>query len=446
MAGSGGSPGCMGPAIAGAMCPQDGLSCGDACGNSCKCADGQWFCAGTCNNECGPGAKCDGNTGCSYNEGNCTVSCQCGPGGNYICEKGCVVDQCTQGAQCQPGTACSNGGPDGCSTNCFCTDSGTYQCKSNCPGECTQGAMCQPGTSCATGDSNGCINECFCSNKGGYECKTTCPGACTDDLVPCGLPCGQPGADCFCSDNGQPVPCTCGFGPNDAPAWQCETSPNVCAPGAMCNPGEGCGTIGPDGCSLSCQCSPFGTYECVSSCGQTCPNQPPACGTPCQGFAEGQECKCFSGKENVPCTCSSFGFVPSWDCSSQPGGCQQGAPCMGGSCITQTPDGCSVSCQCNFNGTFDCKIDCSTDTCAPGAQCAPGTACQVPQGDPGCFLSCSCSQGGLYQCAAFCDPDNQCPSSFPVPGSACVKPGLQCDYDSGFCTCGDQGTWFCAAF
>lgn len=351
---------CKQPAVAGGACDKDGAACADACGNACKCSDNVWFCSGQC-----------------------TVPTQCIPGGT-----------------CAGGEACKAEFPSGCVLACECSKEGTYQCTQACP-DCSPGAPCDQGTACKSISPGGCTQACKCGPQGGYECTNSC-GECPTEGPVCGTPCSPPGLSCACVGDGGPVPCTCDFGPN-GPQWQCEAPPDGCTQGGKCQPGVGCGTMGPDGCITQCECLKDGTYSCATSCGSPCPDKPALCGQSCEGF-EGSSCSC-AGKEgeSYPCTCLPDKQGSSWACGDEP-----------------------------------------PPVCSPGGFCQPGETCQTQQDD--CLLSCECSKGGLYQCKSVCDePPSACPAKVPMPGTKCDQPGIKCPYDSlTVCFCQEDLSWACA--
>lgn len=348
---------CPGTVNAGESCQEQGVTCGDACGNSCICSGNKWFCDGPCApGGCSPGAVCTPGESCATKgPDGCNTTCECGPEGLFGCTTKCG-NGCFPGAACQPGTACGGSTPDGCVVDCFCTDQGVLGCKSSCEGSCVPGGPCQPGTACNEELPNGCSTGCFCGEEGAYSCKTVCGQVCPGGPQPCGAPCfGLEDQKCTCFEDDQAVPCTCAVGPQGS-FWQCKGQPppqcapggpcvgfpcsaetpdgcfNVCecgpggfyqckkdcpqgscAPGASCTPGSECATPqGPPGCTLACTCSPAGLHQCAASCepGNSCPKQIPPPFSPCP--PDGPESCPYPG--GIVCFCGDGG----WDCVFPP--------------------------------------------------------------------------------------------------------------------------------
>ncbi len=368
-----------------------------------------------------PGVQPKSGGACSLStEDLCTYASgpSCGPGSVYtICQCtdaaawNCVTakdtpcsDTCNgpvaAGQSCEnEGAACS----DACSNACKCSD-GQWFCNGQCtdppPTKCSTGAECKPGDECKEATPDGCVTYCSCTQDGLYACKSDCSSTCAVDSAVCGGSCSTIGQSCTCFGKDGAVPCTCDFGPTDAPVWMCETPSTGCEQGALCKPGQSCGSApGPDGCSTSCSCGKGGTYDCTTSCSVSCPDTPALCGQPCMAVPDAV-CKCV-GKEGEaqPCSCENG----AWACTTTP-----------------------------------------VDPCTPGAKCTPGDACKDVQ-DDGCVLSCQCSKGGLYQCKSDCPDPAACPAMTPTPGDKCSDPGLSCSYGVfTVCSCGKDGTWSCA--
>ena len=454
-----------------AYCSNPGEACptGDACSRqqafcltvSCGASQAQNPCVLTSGNEgfcCG--AACADVNSDGQNCGQCGNAC----GSSQFCNQG----QCVPTSACTPsndGTACPvSPGVVGlcCQSTCVDPRSDAHNCVAcgqicayagSCVGgvcqlvdggydECNGGVGCPSGTLC-TGNGKCAITACPAAEVGlacafgpGYQGGTCCSGSCVNlvlDPENCGV-CGQACSSGVCTGTAQSpngslhqTEClppntstsgTCGgtngFGGGCGPTQTCvqdrcvTTSCSQAFPGSLCSP---------DGMSFGMCCGELGS-SCVNPV-----TDPQNCG--------GCNVQCPAGQSCVQGACS--GDTPACPAGSQVGYCNlDGGPgflcCAGGGCtnVLADPQNCGFCGQACLSGQTCGNGQCLLVTCSASTQ---SQSCGLAGGSPG-----SC-------CGIGCVDINTDPSNCGGCGQHCASGqtcnGGRCGLDG--CTVGAQG-------
>jgi hypothetical protein len=171
---------------------------------------------------------------------------------------------------------------------------------------------------------------CTCGADGHFQCGATCPNQPKPDG---GAPVDQPGGP----DGGAGGP------------------PAVCAEGAACAPGTGCGGASTGGACLKCMCLADGTLHC----------------TPCTSGGDDAGAA-DAGPVGPPAVCEpGAACAPGTGC----GGAGAGGACIKCMCLA---DGHLMCSSCSSGGDADAGAP-SPNPVLPPAQCVPGGACTAAQ-------------------------------------------------------------------
>lgn len=383
---------------------------------------------GTCGNNCGSFATCNGALVCSCNASrlDCTV-------GRPWCETGFSTNNCGACSnRCGAGETCNGGGDCACGgttagSGPACT--GNDECCSGTCRDLTQTANCRScGNTCRTNETCGASN---CRCDGGARCTgsdSCCPGD----------------GGCVNTDTNRNNCGGCGNG--------CSVAQGNCAGGnCRCNGGAACGGGMNDTCCGGAGCRNLGND--VNHCG--------ACARSC-GASEtcsGGQCQCAGesgGSTGERCTgatdtcCPGDGCVNTNNDVNNCGGCGitcgPSETCSAGRCVCSGEAGSSMG-----------------PRCTGGDVCCPGNGCRDLSDDAGhcgmCGQACGASEtcsGGMCQCAGegggSTGPRCTGATNTCCPGSGCVNTsndtgncgacGATCGAGetcgSGQCRCGPQ--------
>lgn len=365
-------------------------------------------------------------------------------------------------AQPEAGAECTNAFPVACTyadVGCVCAQ-GAWDCysASDCPAAApADGDACELGGMACSYAELGCT----CDPEEGWSCSTACPEAQPTDGLSCRRPTnqscgyaagvltpgfmGMPDTTCACTDE----------------AFVCFSEAN-CPSEAPITGGE-CAfpTLGCEFEGSDCTCNEEGTWECITDCPASNPDDGASCERPEQaacryseegtlvqgGFGMG-----MGGSVASTCTCSEQAFV----CIGQED-CPAEAPASASECADLVGLACDYeasSCTCGDTG-WTCQTDCPAAPPEDGISCerSENQACRYAAGEllaGGGFgggqgarpdTSCSCVENA-FDCFTPAD----CPTALPAEDEACTVSGVQCAIEGQNCFCsGQSDTWICVA-
>jgi hypothetical protein len=132
----------------------------------------------------------------------------------------------------------------------------------------------------------------------------------------------------------------------------------------------------------------------------------------CEACSNGETVCAHYAIQNGSCTVE---ICPPGTIVTPGGDCSQGAVCSQGTgCGTASsgPGQCSVSCNCDYTGHFQCSQNCYIEPpppppppvnyCSQGQSCMPGSGCGGGPDQNGCYVSCSCSNSYTLDCSYDC--------------------------------------------
>jgi hypothetical protein len=335
-------------------------------------------------------------------------------------------------------------------------DNGETQTTSDSPDDDSSGTAGLDSVTTDTVTTDGTANQTGPANMSTGDTETDSETGGSDDMEPENpgfCPAEQPeeGGECM---NAFPIACT--YGEQGCVctenAWDCYSTSDC--PAASPADGETC-TLGGMACDydgLDCTCDTTDGWSCSSPCPEAQPSDGVSCRRPSVqtcNYAGGVLAPGFMSMSDATCACSDETFV----CFSE-ANCPADAPTTGGSCEFPTLN-CmyeASDCQCNDDGTWECRTDCPESVPADGASCErpEQAACRyaeegtIIQGGMGMgmgaevFSTCACREGAFT-----CVGQEDCPADAPVSGDTCADlDGLACDYEGSSCNCGDMG-WTC---